>query len=413
MSKRTVVITGLGIISPVGLDRESTFEALLAGRSGLGPITHFDASAFTTRIAGELKGFDAAPILTPLRARKLDRFSQIGLAAGIAAWQDSGLDINKLNADRVGAVAGSGIGGLSTIEEQHDVLRERGPGRITPFLIPKLMMNALSGELSIQLGLKGPNWVTASACASAAHAIGSALRAIQYDEADIMLSGGSEAAITPLGIGGFCSLRAMSTRNESPTAASRPFDRDRDGFVMGEGGAVLVLEELEHAKRRGARIYCELAGFGATADAHHITAPAECAEGAQRSMRLAMRDRGIDPSTVNYINAHGTSTPINDPNETAAIKAVFGDRVRQIAVNSTKSMVGHLLGASGAVEAAVCALSLSRGVIHRTLNHENPGDGCDLDYVPEGSRELRITAALSNSLGFGGHNCTLAFRHFS
>lgn len=410
MSRRKVVVTGIGVISPLGLDRESTFDGLIAGRSGLGRITLFDPTAFATQIAGEVKGFDAGSILTPMRARKLDRFAQFGLVAGMAAWQDSGLEISKEDPERIGSIAGSGIGGLYSIEEQHGVLTERGPGRITPFLIPKLMMNALSGELSIQLGLKGPNWVTASACASAAHALGTALRVLQYDEADVILAGGSEAAITQLGIGGFCSLRAMSTRNAEPERASRPFDKDRDGFVMGEGAAFLVLEEEDHAKRRNARIYCEFSGFGATADAHHITAPAENAEGAQRSMRLAMKDGGLTTDDVDYINAHGTSTPINDPNESAAIRAVFGAHTKKLAVNSTKSMVGHLLGASGAVEAAVCALSISRGVIHRTLNHEVPGEGCDLDYVKEGPRELKVRAALSNSLGFGGHNCTLAFR---
>jgi 3-oxoacyl-[acyl-carrier-protein] synthase II len=412
MKKRRAVITGVGVVSPVGLDRESTFEGLLAGRSGVATITHFDPSAFSTRIAGELKGFDAGARLGPVRARKLDRFCQIGLVAAIQAFEDSGLVPGVIDPERAGVIAGSGIGGLATIEEQHEVLRTRGPGRITPFLIPRLMMNALSGEISIQLGLRGPNWVVASACASAAHAIGCALRAVQYDEADIVLTGGSEAAVTPLGIGGFCSLRAMSTRNDEPERASRPFDKDRDGFVMGEGGAILVVESEEHAKRRGARIYCELAGFGATADAHHITAPAENAEGAQRAMRCALRDGGIDGSEVDYVNAHGTSTPINDPNESAAIAAVLPDGGRRVAVNSTKSMIGHLLGASGAVEAAVCALSIARGVVHRTLNHEAPGEGCELDYVPEGAREMQIRAALSNSLGFGGHNCSLAFRRY-
>jgi 3-oxoacyl-[acyl-carrier-protein] synthase II len=412
MSRKRAVITGIGIISPCGLDAESSFASLLGGRSGIGPITRFPCEAFATRIAGEVKGFDAAALLGQKHARRLDRFSQLGIAAGLQAWADSGLSIDQLDPTQVGSIAGSGIGGLESIEDQHQVLTERGPGRINPFLIPKLMMNALSGELSILLGLKGPNWVTASACASASHGIGSALRSIQAGEALIHLTGGSEAAITPLGIGGFCSMKAMSTRNEEPERASRPFDRDRDGFVMGEGAAFLVLEEMEHAVARGARIYCELAGFGATADAHHITAPAECAEGAQRSMRLAMKDGGLSTTDITYINAHGTSTPINDPNETAAIRKVFGTHADSLLVSSTKSMTGHLLGASGAVEAAVCALMIQRGVVHQTLNHEVPGEGCDLNYVAKGPMERRLVGVLSNSLGFGGHNCTLAFRRF-
>ncbi|MEE2713552.1 MAG: beta-ketoacyl-ACP synthase II [Planctomycetota bacterium] len=407
--KRRAAITGIGVISPVGLDHESTVDALLAGRSGVGPITLFDPTEYKTRIAAEVKDFDPTTRLDAKLVRQVDRFCQIGLPAGLAAWSDSGLDISALDPTRVGVVAGSGIGGLATIESQTQVLNERGPGRVTPRLIPRLMLNALSGELSILLGLKGPNWVTASACASASHALGSGLRAIQIGEADVVVSGGSEATITPLAVAGFCNLKAMSTRNDDPERASRPFDKDRDGFVMGEGAAFLVLEEMESAKKRGARIYAELSGFGATADAHHITAPAENAEGAQRSMRAALQDAGFDFGQVDYINAHGTSTPINDPNESAAIRAVFGDHADRLSISSTKSMIGHSLGASGALEAAVCALSISRGVVHQTLNHEEPGEGCDLDYVKEGPREMKVRAALSNSLGFGGHNATLAF----
>jgi 3-oxoacyl-[acyl-carrier-protein] synthase II len=410
MAECKVVVTGVGMISPLGLTREETWNGLLAGRSGVAGITLFDASAYATRIAAEVKGFDPAEALGPQRAKKLDRFAQLGLVAAREAWRDSGLDVNTLDASRVGVIAGSGIGGLGTMEEQKEVLMARGPSRMSPFFIPKLMMNALSGEISIDLGLKGPNWVTASACASASHGLGTALRTLRSGEADIILSGGSEATVVPLGIGGFCALRAMSTRNDDPERASRPFDKDRDGFVMGEGAAFLVLETLEHARARGAKIYCEFAGFGATADAHHITAPAENAEGAQRSMKLALRDAGLNLGEVDYINAHGTSTPINDPNESAAVRAVFGDDASRLWVNSTKSMLGHLLGASGAIEAAVSALSLHHGLVHRTLNHDVPGEGCTLDYVPEGVREKRIRAALSNSLGFGGHNCTLAFR---
>jgi 3-oxoacyl-[acyl-carrier-protein] synthase II len=397
----------------VGLDRETAFEGMLAGQNGIGPITSFDTTNFTTRIAGELKGFDPKQHLDPQEVRRLDRFVHLSIVAAAESAKDSGLDFQKIDQLRAGSICGTGIGGLLEIEAQHVVLLERGPGRVGPFLIPKLMMNAMSAHISMKFGLKGPNWVTASACASAAHAVGAALRSIQYDEADVMLAGGSEAAITPLGIAGFCSMRAMSTRNDEPERASRPFDRDRDGFVMGEGAAILVLEELEHARRRGARIYCEIVGFGATADAFHITAPSEGAEGAQRSMRLAMKDAGLVPDDITYINAHGTSTPINDPNETAAIKAVLGPAAKKVMVSSTKSMIGHLLGASAAVEAAVCALSIARNVIHPTRNLDNPDPACDLDYVPKVAREARVDGVLSNSLGFGGHNVTLAFRRFA
>jgi 3-oxoacyl-[acyl-carrier-protein] synthase II len=410
MSKRRVVITGIGMVTPLGLDRESSFEAMLAGQNGIGPITTFDTANFTTRIAGELKGFDPRKHLDPQEVRRLDRFVHLSTVAAMEAAADSGIDFTKIVSERAGSVCGTGIGGLLEIEAQHVVLLERGPGRVGPFLIPKLMMNAMSAHISMKLGLKGPNWVTASACASAAHALGSALRAIQYDEADLVVAGGSEAAITPLGIAGFCSMRAMSTRNDEPDRASRPFDRDRDGFVMGEGAAILVLEELEHAKKRGARIYCEFAGYGATADAYHITAPAENAEGAQRAMKLALRDANLRPEQITYVNAHGTSTPINDPNETAAIKAVLGPAAKTTMVSSTKSMIGHLLGASAAVEAAVCALSIARSAVHPTRNLDNPDPACDLDYVPKTAREARLDGVLSNSLGFGGHNVTLAFR---
>lgn len=410
MSKRRVAVTGVGIVCPVGLDADSAFDSLLAGRSGATRVSLFDPENHTTQIAAELKEFEPTTWLDKKLARKIDRFSQIGLSAGLAAWKDSGLDMSGLDPTRVGVIGGSGVGGLSSIEDQTMVLNDRGPGRVTPFLITRLMMNALSGELSILLGAQGPNYVTASACASASHALGSALRAIQYGEADVVISGGSEASITPLGMAGFCSLRAMSKRNDDPERASRPFDKDRDGFVMGEGGGFLVLEEMERAKARGARIYCEFAGYGATADAHHITAPSENAEGAQRSMRLALADAGLGATDVDYVNAHGTSTPINDPNESQAIRAVFGDHADRLAVSSTKSMIGHLLGASGAVEAGVCAVSISRGVVHQTLNCDEPDERCDLDYVREGAREMKVRAALSNSLGFGGHNVTLAFR---
>src|SRR5262245_50978755 len=413
MSRRKVVVTGIGMLTPLGLDRETSFEGMLAGQNGIGPITTFDTTNFTTRIAGELKSFDPKNVLDPQEVRRLDRFVHLSMVAAAEAVADSGIDFKKIDPIRAGSICGTGIGGLLEIEAQHIVLLERGAGRVKPFLIPKLMMNAMSAHISMKFGLKGPNWVTASACASAAHALGSALRSIQYGEADIMVAGGSEAAITPLGIAGFCSMGAMSTRNDEPEKASRPFDKDRDGFVMGEGAALLVLEDLDHARKRGARVYCELSGYGATADAHHITAPAEGAEGAQRSMRLAMGDASLSPDEITYINAHGTSTPINDPNETTAIKAVLGPAAKKVMVSSTKSMIGHLLGASGAVEAAVCALSIARNVVHPTRNLDNPDPACDLDYVPKVAREAKIDAVLSNSLGFGGHNVTLAFRRFS
>ena len=410
--RRRVVVTGIGMVTPVGLDRESTWDALVQGRNGITPVTAWDAAAFSTRIAGEVKNFDASPYAPPDEIRRMDRFVQFSIAAGAQAVADSGLDFSKEDAERCGVICGSGIGGLVEIEAQHTVLMERGPRRVTPFLIPKLMMNAMSGQLSMRYGLKGPNWVTASACSSAGNAMGSALRAIQFGEADIIVTGGAEATITPLAMAGFCSLRAMSTRNDAPELASRPFDRDRDGFVMGEGAAILILEEAEHAKRRGAKIYAEFAGYGATADAYHITAPAENAEGIQRSMKIALKDALLTVEDIAYINAHGTSTPINDPNETAAIKAVFGDRAKKTPVSSTKSMIGHMLGAAHAMGAAACVLSISRGVVHPTRNLENPDPACDLDYVPGAARELSVRAAIANSLGFGGHNCTLAFRRF-
>ncbi|HYC77145.1 MAG TPA: beta-ketoacyl-ACP synthase II [Planctomycetota bacterium] len=410
--RRRVVVTGIGLVSPLGLDRETTFEGLVAGKNGVTAISAWDATGFSTRIAGEIKNFDPAPYAPPDETRRMDRFVQFTIAAGEQAVRDAGLDFSKEDPERCGAICGSGIGGLIEIEDQHTVLKERGPRRVTPFLIPKLMMNAMSGQLSMRFNLKGPNWVTASACSSAGNAMGSALRAIQYGEADVIITGGAEATITPLAMAGFCSLRAMSTRNDAPERASRPFDRDRDGFVMGEGCAILVLEEAEHARRRGAKVYCEFAGYGATADAFHITAPAENAEGIQRSMKIALKDARLGLDDVQYVNAHGTSTPINDPNETAAIKAVFGDRAKKIPISSTKSMIGHLLGAAHAFGASACAMSIARGVVHPTRNLDHPDPACDLDYVPHEARELSVKAALANSLGFGGHNCTLAFRRF-
>lgn len=407
MSGRRVVVTGIGAVTALGLDAASTFAGLLEGRSGVGPITRWDAKEFATRFAAEVKGFDPATVLEPHEARKLDPFVLFAMAAAKEALEDCGIDVAKEDATRFGAVVGVGIGGLTDIEAQHNVMLERGPRRVNPFFIPKIMMNAAAGQISIRHGLQGPNYATASACASSAHAVGLAMRAIRWDEADMMLAGGSEATITTLGIGGFNALKALSTRNDAPERASRPFDRDRDGFVMGEGGGALVLEEYERAKRRGARIYCEVKGFGMTADAHHITAPAPGGEGARRAMELALRDARLAPDALQYVNAHGTSTPINDPLETAAMKAAFGGHAPRLAISSSKSMIGHLLGGSGAVEAVITALSIHRGVVHGTANLENPDPGCDLDYLPREARTLEVRNAMSNSLGFGGHNASL------
>jgi 3-oxoacyl-[acyl-carrier-protein] synthase II len=410
MAKRRVVVTGLGCVTPLGVGAEITFERMLRGESGIGPITAFDAAAFPTRVAGECRDFKVEAFFPVVESKKLDRFTQFALTATGEALRNSQLKESKFDPTRVGVLVGSGIGGLNEIERQDRLLIERGPDRISPFFIPKMMMNAAAGQISIYHGFEGPNFATASACASASHSLGLALRMIQYDEADVMIAGGSEATITPLAIGGFCAMKAMSRRNDDPPGASRPFDRDRDGFVMGEGSAILVLEELEHAKRRGARIYSEFCGFGATADAFHITAPKEDGAGPQRAMALALKDGAIDPRTVDYVNAHGTSTEYNDIVETVALKALFGDHARKLAISSTKSMIGHLLGAAGAIGALVSTLSVARGVVHPTRNLVHPDPKCDLDYVPGEAREMRVRHAICNALGFGGHNACLAFR---
>jgi 3-oxoacyl-[acyl-carrier-protein] synthase II len=407
MSGRRVVVTGMGALTSLGNDAGSTFAGLLEGRSGAGPISRWDAGDFVTKFACEIKGFNPSSVLEPHEARKLDPFALYAMAAAQEAVKDSGLALDGEDRTRIGAIVGVGIGGLTDIENSHDVLKERGPRRVNPFFIPKIMMNAAAGQISIRYGLQGPNYATASACASSAHAVGLAMKAIRWDEADVMLAGGSEAAITPLGISGFNALKALSTRNDAPARASRPFDRDRDGFVMGEGAGCLVLEELERARRRGARIYAEVKGFGMTADAFHITAPAPAGEGARRSILLALADAKLSPEDIQYVNAHGTSTPINDPLETAAMKGAFGDHARRLAISSSKSMIGHLLGGSGAVEAVITALSITRGVVHPTANLENPDPACDLDYVPGAAREMEVRNAISNSLGFGGHNATI------
>ncbi|HLU37936.1 MAG TPA: beta-ketoacyl-ACP synthase II [Planctomycetota bacterium] len=407
MTKRRVVITGLGAVTPLGLDMESTWDALLAGTSGAGPITRFDTSDFATKFACEVKGFDPERWLEKTEARKLDPFTWYMLAASDQAMQDCGLDRNKIDLDRFGCIFGTGIGGILELELTAKVFEERGPRRISPFFITKMICNASAGYAAIRYGLRGTSLVTVSACASSSHAIGLALRTIQYGDADFVLTGGSEAAVTRVGIGAFCANRALSTRNDDPAHASRPFDRDRDGFVMGEGAAALVLEEYEHARRRGARIYAELMGFGSTDDAYHITAPNEDGAGLVRAVRAALADAQIPPDAVDYVNAHGTSTPLNDKIETRALKQVFGAHASRLAVNSTKSMVGHMLGGAGAIEAAVCALSVERGQVHPTINLENPDPECDLDYVPGTARDLRARVAISNSLGFGGHNTCL------
>lgn len=407
MTRRRVVVTGLGGLTSLGVGFDKTWEGLVSGKSGIAPIQRFDVSAFPVRFAGLVNEYEAEKFFPKVESKKLDLFTQYAVVAADEAIKDSGVDLEACDRDRVGCVLGSGIGGINELEATHTTYMERGPDRISPHFIPKLMVNAMSGVISIRHGLRGTNFVTGSACASAGHAIAMALRAIQYDEADMIISGGSETAVTPLGLGGFCALRALSTRNDDPQAASRPFDKDRDGFVMGEGAAIVVLEELEHAKKRGARIYAEFLGFGSTADAHHITAPKEDGAGPSRAMLTALRDGGVSPDQVAYINAHGTSTHYNDAIETTAIKRTFGDHARKLAISSTKSMIGHLLGASAAVEFAVTALSIHKNVVHPTRNLTNPDPSCDLDYVPGSARDMNVRYALSNSLGFGGHNVSL------
>ncbi len=407
MTRRRVVITGLGAVSSLGLDLATNWDNLLKGTSGAGPITRFDTSKHTCKFACEVWNWETEKFFPKIESKRLDKFTMYYLVAADEAMKASGLDMAGEDRTLAGCITGTGIGGIHEIEASKVLQIERGADRISPFFIPKIMANAMAGQAAIRFGLQGTCFVTSSACASAGHAIGLALRSIQWGEADIMLTGGSEAATTELGLGGFCALKALSTRNDEPKRASRPFDRDRDGFVMGEGAAALVLEEYEHARRRGARIWCELLGYGSTDDAHHITAPNEDADGPSRAMRMALKDGGIPPDRVQYINAHGTSTSLNDKIETAAIKRVFGDHARRLCVSSTKSMVGHLLGASGAIELAVCALSIQHGQVHPTINYETPDPDCDLDYVPNTARDLRVDHALSNSLGFGGHNTSL------
>lgn len=407
MARRRVVITGIGAVSSLGMDMATNWDNMLRGVSGAGPITRFDTSKHSCKFACEVWDWDTDKYFAKTESKRLDKFTMYYLVAADEAWRASGLDMGKEDRTQAGCILGTGIGGIHEIEASKRLQIERGADRISPFFIPKIMANAMAGQAAIKFGLQGTCFVASSACASASHAIGLALRTIQWGEADIMLTGGAEAATTELGLAGFCSLKAVSSRNDDPKRASRPFDKDRDGFVMGEGAASIVLEEYEHAKRRGAPILCELLGYGSTDDAFHITAPNEDADGPSRAMQMALRDGGVAPDKVGYVNAHGTSTFLNDKIETAAIKRVFGDHSKRLCVSSTKSMVGHLLGASGAIELAASVMSIQRGQVHPTINYETPDPDCDLDYVPNQARDLRVDYALSNSLGFGGHNTCL------
>ncbi|MCB9030215.1 MAG: beta-ketoacyl-ACP synthase II [Deltaproteobacteria bacterium] len=409
MSKRRVVISGIGIISPVGNTTAETWDAVLSGKSGVAEITRFDSTEFSTKIAAEVKNFDPKQYIEAKEVKKHDLFSQYSMAAATQAWEDAKLDSHSFSPSRMACILGVGIGGLTTLEQYHEAYLNGGPRKISPFLIPRMISNLGPGNIAIRYGLKGPNYTITSACTSATHSIGEAYRLIADGRQDLVLTGGSESSVTPIGVGGFCAMKALSTRNEDPTRASRPFDKDRDGFVLGEGSAVLALETLESAEKRGANIYAEVVGYGSSCDAYHITAPTEGGEGAVSCMTEAIKDAGIDPSQVTYVNAHGTSTPINDPAETAAIKAVFGDYAKNgLVVSSTKSMTGHLLGAAGGIEAAFCALAIHHGKVPPTTNFDEADPACDLDYVPNTYREMPVEVAISNSFGFGGTNGTVA-----
>jgi 3-oxoacyl-[acyl-carrier-protein] synthase II len=412
-TERRVVITGLGAVTPLGHQIDAFWANLIGGQCGIGKITRFDASEFDSQIAAEVRDFDPLPALpSPKEIRRTDRFAQFAAYAGWQALRDSGLDLDKVNRDEVGVFIGSGIGGLQTVSEQCKVLLERGPDRLSAFMIPMLILNMGSGLFSMYHKLRGPNLATCSACATSNHALGEAWRTIKMGDAQVIFAGGAEATIIPVGIGGFCAMKALSTRNDDPGHASRPFDKERDGFVMGEGAGVLVLEELEHAKKRGARIYCEIAGYGNTADANHVTAPAPEGEGAARCMRMALRHAGLRPEDISYINAHGTSTPQGDVAETQAIKTVFGEHARKLAVSSTKGATGHMLGAAGAVEMIACAKAIETGIVPPTINYQVPDPECDLDYVPNTARQMTVNAILSNSFGFGGHNASILAKKF-
>jgi len=412
-TERRVVITGLGLVTPLGNTVDVFWNNLIAGQCGIDKITSWDASPFDTQIAAQVKDFDPTPAFpSPKEIRRTDRYSQFGVYAAWQALKDSGIDLTKTNPDEVGAFIGSGIGGLQTTSEQLKVLFDRGPGRLSPFMIPMLISNMASGLVSMYLNLRGPNFATCSACATANHAIGEAWRTIKMGDAKVMFAGGAEATIVPIGIGGFCAMRAMSTRNDDPKRSSRPFDKERDGFVMGEGAGVVVLEDLEHAKARGARIYAELAGYGNTADAHHLTAPSPGGEGAARCMKMALRNAGLNTTDITYVNAHGTSTPQGDIAETQAIKSVFGDYARKLVVSSTKGATGHMLGAAGAVETIACVKAIETDIVPPTINYEVPDPECDLDYVPHTARKMKVNAIVNNSFGFGGHNATITAKKF-
>ena len=411
--KRRVVVTGMGAITPVGNDVATTWRSLIEGKSGTAPITKFDASKFPVRFAAEVKGFNPLDYMDRKEAKRADQYTQYAIAGARQAMTDASLiERNGMDPDRIGVIIGSGIGGLKSFEEQHDVYRERGVGKISPFFIPMFIADIAAGIVSMMFNAKGPNYATVSACATSAHAIGDAYRTIQYGDADVMITGGAEATVTPMAIGGFANMKALSERNDSPETASRPFDATRDGFVMGEGAGILILEELEHALQRGATIYAEIVGYGATGDAYHLTAPAPDGEGAQRAMKRALKDAGLEPKDIQYINAHGTSTPANDFNETRAIKAVFGEHAKSVNVSSTKSATGHMLGAAGAVEAIVSAMVVGSGVIPPTINYHTPEPELDLNYTPNTSVKRDVNAVLSNSFGFGGHDATLAIKRY-
>jgi 3-oxoacyl-[acyl-carrier-protein] synthase II len=411
--RRRVVITGVGLVIPNGIGVKTAWKNICEGRSGIGPLTRFDANGFETRIAGEVKGFNPELYIEKKEIKKMDLFIQYALAATQEAIQDSGLKITPENCEQVGVIVGTGLGGLPTLEKYHKVLLERGPSRITPFFIPMLIANLASGQIAIQYGAKGPNTCVVTACATGAHCIGDAFRAILYGDAEAMIAGGTEANITPLTLGGFNAMKALSTRNEEPERACRPFEKNRDGFVVAEGAGILILEELEFALKRNAKIYGELVGYGYTGDAYHITAPPPDGDGAARCMRMAIKDAGLRPEEINYINAHGTSTPLNDVTETLAIKTVFGEHAKKVPISATKSMTGHLLGAAGSTEAIFTLLAIRDGIIPPTINYEEPDPECDLDYVPNVAREKSLTVAMSNAFGFGGTNATLVFKKFS
>jgi 3-oxoacyl-[acyl-carrier-protein] synthase II len=410
MSKRRVVITGLGIVSPVGNDVVTAWKNIVEGKSGIGPLTHFDASTFPTRIAGEVRDFDPAQYVAPKDVKKMDPFIHYGIAASVQALADAGLNANEHDAERIGVAVGAGIGGIATIEKTSITYHEGGQRKISPFFVPSSIINMAAGDLSIMLGLKGPNIACVTACTTGTHNIGLAMRMIQYGDADVMVAGGTEFSTSGVAMGGFCSARAMSTRNDEPTKASRPWDKDRDGFVLSDGAGVVIVEEYEHAKKRGARIYCELVGFGMSGDAFHMTSPSENGEGAARCMTSALKDAALNPGDIHYINAHGTSTPAGDLAETQGIKTAFGDDAKKVPVSSTKSMTGHLLGAAGGVEAIFSVLAIRDNVLPPTINLDNPSEGCDLDYIPHTARQGKVDTVLSNSFGFGGTNGTLVFK---